>query len=69
VKEFRIRDFALPPALIPRLVQQLSPRSRPPELSPDGLPLRTPDYIGDVRISDGQITLFRTQPATAPATR
>lgn len=69
VKEFRIRDFALPPALIPRLIQQLSPRPRAPELSPDGLPLRTPDYIGDVRVADGQITLYRTQPATAPAPR
>lgn len=69
VKEFRIRDFALPSALIPRLVQQLSPRTRAPELSPDGLPLRTPEYIGDVRISDGQITLYRTQSAPAPATR
>ena len=69
VKEFRIRDFALPPALIPRLVQQLSPRSRHPELSPDGLPVRTPDYIGAVRIADGEITRYRTQPAPAPATR
>jgi hypothetical protein len=67
VKEFRIRDFALPSALIPRLVQQLSPRPRAAELSPDGLPLRTPDYIGDVRISGGQITLYRAQTATAPS--
>ena len=67
VKEFRIRDFPLPPALIPRLVRQLSPTPRAPELSPDGLPLRTPDYIGDVRIADGQITLYRTQSAPTPA--
>ncbi|MGH7638623.1 MAG: hypothetical protein ACREOK_13330 [Gemmatimonadaceae bacterium] len=66
VKEFRIREFALPPALIPRLVRQLSPAQRSPELSPDGLPLRTPDYIGDVRIADGQITLYRTQTTPAP---
>lgn len=66
VKEFRIRDFAVPPALIPRLVRQLSPAQRSPELSPDGLPLRTPDYIGDVRIADGQITLYRTQTTRAP---
>lgn len=66
VKEFRIRDFPLPPALIPRLLRQLSPAQRSPELSPDGLPLQTPDYIGDVRIADGQITLYRTQPAPAP---
>lgn len=66
VKEFRIRDFALPPALIPRLLRQLSPAPRAPELSPDGLPLRTPDYIGDVRIADGEITLYRSQTTPAP---
>lgn len=66
VKEFRIRDFPIPPALIPRLVRQLSPAQRSPELSPDGLPLRTPDYIGDVRIADGEITLYRTQTTAAP---
>lgn len=60
VKELKIRDFNVPQGLIPRLVRQISRGERPPELSPDGLPLRTPDYIGDVRVSNGQITLYRT---------
>jgi hypothetical protein len=59
VKEFRIRDFNVPQALIPRLVRQMSRGTRPPELSEDGLPLRTPEYIGDVRVQNGQITLYR----------
>jgi hypothetical protein len=63
VKEFRIRDFALPQAIIPRLIRQISRGERPPELSPDGLALRTPDYIGDVRISNGQITLYKSTAA------
>jgi hypothetical protein len=61
VKELKIRDFSLPQALIPRLVRQISRGERPPELSPDGLPLRTPDYISDVRVSNGQITLYRAR--------
>lgn len=59
VTEFRIRDLALPQPVIPRLIRQLSRGDRPPELSPDGLPLQTPDYIGDVRISNGTITLYK----------
>lgn len=62
VKEFKIRDFGLPQALIPRLIRQISRAERPAELSPDGLALRTPDYIGDVRISNGTITIYKTTP-------
>lgn len=66
VKELRIRDFPLPQPLIPRLIRQISRGDRPADLSPDGLPLRTPEYIGDVRVSNGQITLYKT---TSPAAR
>jgi hypothetical protein len=59
VKEFRIRDFSLPQPLIPRLIRQMSRGTRPPELSPDGLPLQTPEYIGDVRVQNGEITLYK----------
>jgi len=31
-----------------------------PELAPAGLPLKTPPYIGDARVSDGKITLYKT---------
>jgi hypothetical protein len=61
VKEFRIRDFAVPRALIPRMIRQITRGERPPELSPDGLPLQTPPYIGDVRVTDGRITLYKAQ--------
>ena len=62
VKEFRIRDFNVPQALIPRLVRQISRGTRPPELSEDGLPLQTPPYIGDVRVQNGQITIYKAPP-------
>lgn len=60
VKEFKIRDFGLPQGIIPRLIRQMSRANRPPELSADGLPLTTPAYIGDVRVSSGRITLYKT---------
>lgn len=60
VKELKIRDFSVPQALIPRLIRQIAKGQRSPELSPDGLPLQTPDYIGDVRVQNGQITLYKS---------
>ena len=59
VKELKVRDLSLPQPLIPRLIRQLSRGDRSPDLSPDGLALRTPDYIGDVRVQNGQITLYK----------
>jgi len=60
VKEAKIGNFSVPQALIPRLVNQMSHAVRTPELAPDGLPLKTPPYIGDARVSNGKITLYKT---------
>jgi hypothetical protein len=68
VKEFRIRDFGLPQGVIPRLVRELKTGERPPGLSPDALPLRTPEYVGDVRVSDNKVTVYR-RTATIPAAK
>lgn len=63
VKELKLRDFALPPPLIPRLIRQISRGERPAGLAADALPLRTPNYIADVRVARGKITLYKTVPA------
>jgi len=68
VKELRLKELAIPQPLIPRLIQQISRGERPPGLSPNGLLLRTPPYIGDVRVSDSKITLYKA-PAATPATK
>lgn len=60
VKEFRIRELGLPGPVIPRLIRQMSGGDRPADLSDDGLPLTTPAYIADVRVANGQITLYKT---------
>jgi len=60
VKELKINELSLPQGLIPRLIQQMSRGERPAGLSADGLLLRTPPYIGDARVSDGRITLYKT---------
>ena len=59
VKTFKVREFALPPSLIPTLIRQISRDPRPSDVAPDGLPLTTPPYIGDVRVAGGRITIYR----------
>lgn len=63
VTELKLRDFTLPRAFIPRIVGQMS-RNRPADVAPDALPLRTPDHIADIRVANGQITLYKTVPVT-----
>jgi hypothetical protein len=62
VKEAKIGNLNVPQALIPRLIGRIG-GMRLPELSPDGMPLTTPAYIGDVRVSNGKITLYKTAQA------
>jgi hypothetical protein len=62
VKDIKIRDLSLPQAMIPRVLSQSERGSRPEGLSPDGLPLVVPKYLGDVRIANGRVTLYKTLP-------
>ncbi len=59
VQSFRIHDFSLPHAMMPRLIKSYSKGARPPGLSDDALALTTPVHIGDVRINKGQVTLYK----------
>ena len=61
VKDIKIRDFTVPLTMIPRVLRQIERGSRPEGLSPDGLPVVIPSYLGDVRIGDGKITLYKTK--------
>lgn len=61
VSDVKVRDFTLPPGLIPRLLRQAG-FQRPPGLSEDGIPVRLPAHVGDVRIADGKVTLYKNIP-------
>lgn len=58
VKEFKIRELAIPGPAIPRIIKQMAPNDRE-GLADDGLPLQTPPYIGDVRIEKGQVIISK----------
>jgi hypothetical protein len=60
IQEVKIGNLDLPRALIPRIVSRIKPSSRTAEVSANGLPMKMPAYISDVRISNGRITVYKT---------
>ena len=62
MKDIKVRDLSLPSSMIPRVLRQTERGSRPDGLSEDGLPIVVPRYLGDVRIANGRVTLYKTAP-------
>lgn len=62
VREVRIGSFPVPSAVIPRLIRAMRRGEVPDSLSSGALPMKLPAYIGDIRIADGRITVYRTTP-------
>jgi hypothetical protein len=60
VREIKLRDFKVPTGAIPRLVRELSHGERPAGIAANALPVTTPNSLGDVRIANGQVTLYKT---------
>ena len=60
----RIGDFALPGAVVPKLVETIRRRNGSATAGVDAsaLPVRLPSGIGDIRAGQGRITLYRTAP-------
>ena len=59
VDDVRIRDIGLPDALVTRLVHAVTSGPRQAGLSDNGLPIAIRSYIGDVRVQNGKITLYK----------
>jgi hypothetical protein len=66
IREIKLRDFNIPKGAIPRIVTQISRGTRPEGVSAGALPVTTPRDLGDVRISNGRVTLYRTTAGAAP---
>jgi hypothetical protein len=59
VESLRLHDLSIPTPMIPRILERLARGARPSGVADDALPLTVPPYIGDVRIHDGKITLYK----------
>ena len=59
VASVQVAHLSLPRAAIPRLLSRLDASVRPAGVAPNGIAIPIPDYIGDVRVARGQVTLYR----------
>lgn len=66
IREIKLRDFKVPSGAIPRIVAQISRGTRPEGVGPNALPVTTPPDLGDVRIANGRVTLYRSTAEAVP---
>ena len=66
IREAKLRDFKVPSGAIPRLVKQIKKGKDVPGVAEDALPVATPKTLGDVRIANGRVTLYRAIPGATP---
>lgn len=59
VRQVKVGRLTLPASAVPGLVQRFVHGARPTGLSDSGLPLPLPSYIGDIRVANGKITLYK----------
>ncbi|MBV9881253.1 MAG: hypothetical protein JO180_12190 [Gemmatirosa sp.] len=59
VQDVQLGALPLPPRTIPPLVRRVRRGTPRPGLAPDALDVPIPEYIGDVRVARGRITLYK----------
>jgi hypothetical protein len=60
VSEVRIHGLPIPKGMIATLIDRFEPGRRPTGMDANSLPLPIPRYIGDIRVANGKITLYKT---------
>lgn len=60
IQNVKIRELSLPRGMIATLIRRMDRAQRPTGLDADALPLPIPRYIGDIRVANGKITLYKT---------
>jgi hypothetical protein len=62
VEDVRLGELPIPRGGIPKLLRQIRRGSMPPGVAENGLPFLVPTYVGDARVANGKITLYKTTP-------
>jgi hypothetical protein len=58
----KIGDFPIPGAVVPKLITTLNRRPSAPGVDPAAMAIRLPKGVGDVRVAQGRITIYRATP-------
>jgi len=59
VKEATLRDFRIPSGMIPKIMGVITHGRAPEGVAPSALPLTIPRSVGDVRVANGRVTLYK----------
>lgn len=59
VKDIKFGSFPVPDAIIPKIVKRIRKGQMPAGTADNALPMKLPTYIGDVRIANGRITVYK----------
>ncbi|MEO5904347.1 MAG: hypothetical protein ABIQ55_10070 [Gemmatimonadaceae bacterium] len=62
VQDVKIGSFPIPSPLIPKIVGRIRKGTMPEGIASNALPMKLPDYIGDVRIANGRIVVYKNLP-------
>jgi hypothetical protein len=62
VQDVKIGSLKVPGPLVPRLVAEVRRGNIPDGVSQNGFPMPLPNYISDIRISNGRITIYKNTP-------
>jgi hypothetical protein len=60
VEDVRLGELPIPRGAIPKLLAQIRRGSRPEGVAENGLPFVVPTYLGDARVAEGKVTLYKT---------
>ena len=60
VTDVRIHGLPIPKGMIASLVDRVPTGARPAGMVPNALPLPIPGHIGDIRVANGKVTLYKT---------
>lgn len=60
VQDLKVRNLSVPRGMIPALIKRLQRGSRPAGIAENALPLPIPRYVGDIRVANGKVTLYKT---------
>jgi hypothetical protein len=60
IQDMKVGAVNLPHGMVGSLIGRFDRGQRPPGLDRDALPLPIPRYVGDIRVENGKITLYKT---------
>ncbi|MEX2182713.1 MAG: hypothetical protein WD771_11775 [Gemmatimonadaceae bacterium] len=57
-----VRDLKIPPGALARLLGRWGPSARPEGVGADALPIVLPEFVADLRVGGGRVTLYKQGP-------